>query len=561
MSIYGLDFGTTTTWLADGSDGSAISRDLTKGQAWMSSDVDESGLVGAGSGSRSAKRYLYSEGFVVSESISPAAIQKLREDHAKEQPKRFAEVKAILTEVVGRAKKLGIDLTKENSTRLGCPAVWDAEARRNLIRLATEAGIGLVDQGLTEEAVAAGVDWIDRNPSEAKTAGKILVFDMGGGTLDIAVIKLDLAKDTGKLEKTVLASVGNLFAGDNVDETLLRQYKEKHPGITLDADSKLIWAVKTAKEQLSTNAQVEFTIHEASKTTATLKVEDLLLAMEPMLKAAKDEIYRALGTAGLMDSNAPVLGQLQILEAHEALTKNELASEIGAVLLVGGMTKAQPIVELLKAQFPKAKLYSGSEPLAKSIPNAPLEIVSLGLANSAQYGSLNLDRAAFTVKLAGVKDDIYSAYQPIVDWQKVDNTAGVIRFVKNLNSTVQGVDDKWGAVTTVKFYKPDGVTPLKVKNVASTGLEDAEREINKSFDFTLGTEGMVALYPAFGSYSESAGKGMILVIKDGNKTRKEYLIQQTGETLTVSPISDIIRHALNRTSEYQLGVHVRKAKG
>src|SRR5262245_23074020 len=97
---------------------------------------------------------------------------------------------AIFKEIKKRANAAGRPLGRLKEVRLGCPAMWNGSQRRRLLDLAGKAGLPVTDAALVDEPVAAGVAWLadqylkDPRPLQ----GRLVVFDMGGGTLDVAVL-------------------------------------------------------------------------------------------------------------------------------------------------------------------------------------------------------------------------------------------------------------------------------------------------------------------------------------------------------------------------------------
>src|SRR5690606_31836891 len=66
-----------------------------------------------------------------------------------------------------------------------------------------------------DEPVAAGIAWLSGDPAQRPDQFRVLVFDMGGGTLDIAVLDVRDRRDVA-----VLAAIGVPEAGDALDETI-----------------------------------------------------------------------------------------------------------------------------------------------------------------------------------------------------------------------------------------------------------------------------------------------------------------------------------------------------
>ncbi len=126
-------------------------------------------------------------------------------------------IRGILAAIAREARAGGLELSPE-TTRLGCPAMWDGQQRQRLLDLAEHAGLPVGDHTLIDEPVAAGVAWVQQQRSRGREVeGKLLVVDMGGGTLDVAL--LDVVAEVGHdPEISVLSSWGLDEAGDSLDE-------------------------------------------------------------------------------------------------------------------------------------------------------------------------------------------------------------------------------------------------------------------------------------------------------------------------------------------------------
>src|SRR4051794_14143810 len=134
-------------------------------------------------------------------------------------------VLGLLTEIAKRTRAQDLPLDEEPLVRMGCPAMWTGPQRRRLLYLAQKAGIPASHATLVDEPVAAGVAWLSHRylAHRESPEGRVLVFDMGGGTLDIAV--LDVVGGP-RPDVKVFASVGLPEAGDDLDRAILRDFEE-----------------------------------------------------------------------------------------------------------------------------------------------------------------------------------------------------------------------------------------------------------------------------------------------------------------------------------------------
>lgn len=97
--------------------------------------------------------------------------------------------------------------------------VVDQLAEATLRHAARLAGFDRVD--FLPEPVAAAAFYINRTPHERT----LLVFDFGGGTLDLTVLKV-----SADGRQQVLASVGVLVGGDDLDSAIMRGKVARHFG-------------------------------------------------------------------------------------------------------------------------------------------------------------------------------------------------------------------------------------------------------------------------------------------------------------------------------------------
>jgi molecular chaperone DnaK (HSP70) len=68
--------------------------------------------------------------------------------------------------------------------------MWDGPQLKRLLDLAEKAALPVDSSTLVDEPIAAGVAWVSHRflAYGERPEGRLLVFDMGGGTLDIAVL-------------------------------------------------------------------------------------------------------------------------------------------------------------------------------------------------------------------------------------------------------------------------------------------------------------------------------------------------------------------------------------
>src|SRR6266511_49307 len=92
---------------------------------------------------------------------------------------------AVLRRVAHEARQAGVDAA--GATVLTYPADWGQQRRGVLIEAARLAGIGQVT--LVDEPVAAATYCVDVLRQQVPVGRSLAVFDFGGGTLDLAVVR------------------------------------------------------------------------------------------------------------------------------------------------------------------------------------------------------------------------------------------------------------------------------------------------------------------------------------------------------------------------------------
>jgi molecular chaperone DnaK (HSP70) len=341
-------------------------------------------------------------------------------------------VQGLLNEISSRTRSQGLPLDEEPVVRLGCPAMWTGPQRRRLLDLARGAGIPVGHATLVDEPVAAGVAWLTYRflAHRESPEGRVLVFDMGGGTLDLAVLKV---KGGPKPDVSVLAAIGLAEAGDDLDRSIVTDLvlTLKERGFDVDADpnatelrGELLELARTAKVSLS--AQVDWTLPlraEAFGGVDSLRYTraNLERAFEAQLDRATRMVWAALRAARLTEEFAPVGAELPGTGTDQirALASDELAKDVKYVVLAGGMSRIPAVARRLTELLPKAELHERVGDLLSD------EVVVAGLADTVGYDNISLHRPCFDFVLEWDGDRqsgggrqrrvLYEAYTPLYD--------------------------------------------------------------------------------------------------------------------------------------------------
>ncbi len=278
------------------------------------------------------------------------------------------EVSAVLLRHLKQEveRALGVPVTEAIIT---VPAYF-TNVQRQATRDAGELA-GFTVRRLVNEPTAAALAYGLERPGAEE---RILVYDLGGGTLDVTVLELS----EGVLD--VLASTGNTrLGGKDFDERLMRFLRDEclratgvDPESTPALRQRLKMAAKRAKEDLSASERTLVSLdHLALKPDGT-PVSFTYTLTRAAFEAQIDDIVRSTGE-----------------QLDEALRAKDLRPhDIGTVLLIGGSTRVPLVRQFVSAYF-------GGRPLRSEID--PDEAVALGAAVLAGMESRTLDPATLVI--------------------------------------------------------------------------------------------------------------------------------------------------------------------
>ncbi len=229
------------------------------------------------------------------------------------------------------------------------PANYNELARKATVAAAKIAGLNVTR--LVNEPTAAAMYYAHSQG----VSGRILVYDLGGGTLDVTILEVD-----GDSISILTSEGARHLGGANIDDLLLGMYAEQYleaAGASLYQDEagrlRVLDSVEDSKKMLSKLRKVTDTIGNHSNGIARIELtrEVFDQAVSRLLVRTVMVVEQALDSAGLGES------------------------EIDHVVLVGGSTRIPRVVELLKEKF-------GYAP--KSCGNVD-ECVALGAALFAKH--------------------------------------------------------------------------------------------------------------------------------------------------------------------------------
>ncbi len=252
------------------------------------------------------------------------------------------------------------------------PASFDEAARSLTLEAARLAGLYKVR--LLEEPQAVCYDWLRRHTGTIKQAlanvHLLLVCDVGGGTTDLTLIKVEQGEQEPKLTRI---GVGDhlMLGGDNIDLALahLAESRLGNAEKRLSAAdlSQLIEQCRIAKERLLAEdapEQINVTLLGggskligSSRSVALTKEEVRTIALDGFFPLSGLNDLPDRKRSGVVEFGLPYAAEPAVskhiaafLKLHNAASREALGGESSvpdAVLLNGGVFRSQPITQRL----------------------------------------------------------------------------------------------------------------------------------------------------------------------------------------------------------------------
>jgi molecular chaperone DnaK len=215
------------------------------------------------------------------------------------------------------------------------PANFNELARKSTIAAAEMAGMKVLR--LVNEPTAAAVYYAQTQDVQ----GRVLVFDLGGGTLDVTILQV-----TGDTIRILTSEGARHLGGSNFDDLLLMLFDEQYrsqTGQDLFSDERhrrrILQSAEDAKKMLSKLQRVNDTVaNDLNSGIARIDLsrdgfEDLIRGM---LTRTLLLVEQALDSAGLT------------------------ANEVDHVVLVGGSTRIPKVKKVLEKFFAKTPKSCGN---------------------------------------------------------------------------------------------------------------------------------------------------------------------------------------------------------
>lgn len=244
--------------------------------------------------------------------------------------------KTLILKAMQVAKKRSID-TNIDGIVISVPAKFIMQ-ERGLISEAAKECLGtdkVPVKAIIKEPVAAAISYYNTKLEDNK---HILVYDLGGGTCDVALVRSDSSSEEHYL---VVDSDMVRIGGRNWDEELVKyitEVIENKSGITIRGN------VGYEEKIRRTAIAVKHDLSDSTKSRSIARVElNGRIYQEPITKTMFDEM-----TAHLLRQTLDCL--------QGVYDKHSLSCQIDEIICVGGSSNMLQVEEGLRKQFPSCEI-------------------------------------------------------------------------------------------------------------------------------------------------------------------------------------------------------------
>lgn len=238
---------------------------------------------------------------------------------------------------------------------------------------------------IVDESTAAALGYLVTEPKAI-----VLVFDFGGGTLDLSLVQLPESREktggflgrmmrgkTGSHAAKVIAKAGRIIGGSDIDQWLLG-YVLKQTGVSThelgNGYTALLTICENAKIALSTQESVEMTFETGSRSYS--------------LNISRTELEQVLEANGFYASLRHIVDKVM----HVAHRRGIFKEDIHYVLMVGGISLMPSVQQTLKEYF-SGMAVRADKPFTAIVEGALQVAAGYGLEDylAHSYGIRHLD--------------------------------------------------------------------------------------------------------------------------------------------------------------------------